>query len=48
MIFETRAKSDTVVKIDEIPETIEIGVLANEYQASKFRTARSCRRSWTA
>ncbi len=36
MIFETRAKSDTVVKIDEIPETIEIGVLANEYQASKF------------
>lgn len=36
MIYETRVKTDTTVKVNEIPENIEIGVLANEYQASKF------------
>ena len=36
MIMNTRAKADTTFKIDDIPETVEIGVLASEYQASKF------------
>jgi mono/diheme cytochrome c family protein len=36
MLISTRAKGDTALKIDEIPENVEISVLANEYQASKF------------
>ena len=36
MIMGGRTKTDTAIKIDDIPENVEIGVLANEYQASKF------------
>ena len=36
MIISTRTKADTTVKINELPEFVEIGVLASEYQPSKM------------
>lgn len=36
MIVNTRPKADTAWKMEDIPEIVEIGVLANEFQASKF------------
>lgn len=36
MLMNSRVKADTTLKINEIPEIVEIGVLANEYQPSKF------------
>lgn len=36
MIFEVRPKTDKALNIDEIPDVVEIGVLANEFQPSKF------------
>ena len=36
MIAGMRPKADAALKIDEIPETVEIGVLANEFEPSKF------------
>lgn len=36
MIMGMRSKTDTALNIAEIPEFVEIGVLANEYQPSKF------------
>jgi len=36
MLINSRVKADATVKIEDIPENVEISVLANEYQASKF------------
>lgn len=36
MLMNTRVKTDPEIKVNEIPEIVEIGVLANEYEASKF------------
>lgn len=36
MLMNARVKADSEIKVNEIPEIVEIGVLANEYQASKF------------
>ncbi len=36
VIAGMRSKVDAALKLDEIPETVEINVLANEFQASKF------------
>jgi mono/diheme cytochrome c family protein len=36
MLMNVRVKADTEIKVDEIPEIVEIGVLSNEYEPSKF------------
>ena len=36
MLMSVRVKADTEIKVNEIPEIVEIGVLANEYEPSKF------------
>ena len=36
MLMNVRVKTDPEIKVNEIPEIVEISVLANEYQASKF------------
>lgn len=36
MIIDARPKADTTLNLDEIPDVVEIGVLSNEFQPSKF------------
>lgn len=36
LVAATRPKKDTVMNVEEIPETVEIGVLSGEFAASKF------------